>query len=327
MSSHKEQMLSGEAYCADDPELLDDRRACRLLTERLNTTSVAEAAARQEILHTLLGGLGDKSEVLSPFQCDYGYQITIGARSFVNFGAVILDSAPVSIGDDVQIGPSVHLVTPTHPLDPTARRTRFESALPIRVGDGAWLATGVTSVVDLGGPFWNFDVRSEARTLAAAPDVFVTGPLMSPIAVPELAGAGDPPILKVSTEADVDELAAREIARKPDFLKFWYVNDPTTDKGTTERLLAHAAQVAHAHGLRLAVHVQALGQAKAALRSGADMLVHSIVNRPIEDSFVSLARAAHVTYTPTLVFEPLAADSGGDEAVRSGHSDRTSFSR
>jgi maltose O-acetyltransferase len=143
MSSHKEQMLSGEAYCADDPELLDDRRACRLLTERLNTTSVTEAAAREEILHTLFGGFGDDSEVLSPFQCDYGYQITIGARSFINFGAIILDSAPVRIGDDVQIGPSVQLITPTHPLDPTARRTRFESALPIRVGDGAWLATGV----------------------------------------------------------------------------------------------------------------------------------------------------------------------------------------
>jgi len=140
MSSHKQRMLSGQAYCADDPELLDERRVCRLLTERLNTTSVAEAAARAEILHTLFG---DESEVLSPFQCDYGYQITIGARTFVNFGAVILDSAPVSIGDDVQIGPSVHLITPTHPLNPTARRTRFESALPIRVGDGAWLATGV----------------------------------------------------------------------------------------------------------------------------------------------------------------------------------------
>jgi maltose O-acetyltransferase len=143
MSSHKERMLSGEAYCADDPELLEERRACRLLAERFNTTSVAEASAREEILRTLLGGVGDETEVMSPFQCDYGYQITIGARTFINFGAVILDSARVTIGDDVQIGPSVHLITPTHPLDPAARRTRFESALPIVVGDGAWLAAGV----------------------------------------------------------------------------------------------------------------------------------------------------------------------------------------
>jgi maltose O-acetyltransferase len=143
VASHKERMLAGEPYFADDPELLDDRRRCRLLTEQLNATSVAQPEVRDEILHRLFGRIGDESEVMSSFQCDYGYQITIGARTFINFGAVILDSAPVRIGDDVQIGPSVQLITPTHPLDPAARRTRFESALPIRIGNGAWLAAGV----------------------------------------------------------------------------------------------------------------------------------------------------------------------------------------
>ncbi len=136
-------MLAGERYLADDPVLLDDRRRCRLLTEQLNSTSVSEPFEREEILRTLLGQIGDGTEILSPFQCDYGYQITVGARTFVNFGAVILDSAPVVIGDDVQIGPGVQLVTPLHPLDPVQRRTRVEWAKPIVIGAGAWLATGV----------------------------------------------------------------------------------------------------------------------------------------------------------------------------------------
>ena len=83
------------------------------------------------------------AEIVSPFQCDYGYQISVGARTFINFGAVILDSAKVTIGDDVQIGPNVQLVTPTHPLDPAQRRTGLEFSAPITIGDGAWLATGV----------------------------------------------------------------------------------------------------------------------------------------------------------------------------------------
>ena len=91
----------------------------------------------------MLGGLGDETEILSPFQCDYGYQIEIGSRSFINFSAVILDSAPVRIGDDVQIGPGVQLVTPTHPLDPDERRTRIEFAAPITICDDVWLAAGV----------------------------------------------------------------------------------------------------------------------------------------------------------------------------------------
>lgn len=143
MRTHKQRLLAGESYLADDPELLADRYCCRLATERLNATGVSDDATRQAILRELLGGLGEETEILSPFQCDYGYQIQIGSRSFINFGAVILDSAPVRIGDDVQIGPGVHLITPTHPLDSDERRTRIEFAAPITICDDAWLATGV----------------------------------------------------------------------------------------------------------------------------------------------------------------------------------------
>ena len=143
MPSHKQRMLAGEAYLADDAELVADRRRCRVLSEQLNSTSVSEPFAREAILRALLQEIGDETEIMSPFQCDYGYQISVGARTFINFGAVILDSAPVRIGADVQIGPGVQLVTPTHPLDPVERRTRIEWAEPITIADGTWLATGV----------------------------------------------------------------------------------------------------------------------------------------------------------------------------------------
>lgn len=141
--SARERMLAGEVYDAGDAQLRDDRVRCRVQCQRLNGTSAADPAERDAILRELLGELGPRTEIVSPFQCDYGYQISVGAGTFVNFGAVILDSAPVRIGADVQIGPSVQLVTPTHPLDPDARRTGIEWALPIQIGDGAWLATGV----------------------------------------------------------------------------------------------------------------------------------------------------------------------------------------
>jgi len=76
-------------------------------------------------------------------ECDYGYQIRVGDRTFINYGAVILDCAAVTLGDDVQIGPSVQLLTATHPLEASARRTGYESAAPITIGFGAWLGGGV----------------------------------------------------------------------------------------------------------------------------------------------------------------------------------------
>jgi maltose O-acetyltransferase len=136
-------MLRGERYLANHPDLLLERRHCRLVCERFNATSFGETAARRAILDELLGDLGDGAEVMAPFQCDYGYHISVGARTFVNYGAVVLDGAKVTIGEDVQIGPGVQLLTALHPLDPEDRRSGVETAAPVSVGDGAWLATGV----------------------------------------------------------------------------------------------------------------------------------------------------------------------------------------
>ncbi len=53
-----------------------------------------------------------------------------------------LDVAEVRIGDDVQIGPGVQLLTPTHPTDAELRRAKWEAALPITIEDNAWIGSG-----------------------------------------------------------------------------------------------------------------------------------------------------------------------------------------
>ncbi len=143
MALEKDRMLRGEPYLAGDPDLLLERKRCRLIVERFNATSFAGTAARRSILVELLGELGQDAEVMAPFQCDYGYHISVGARTFINYGAVVLDGAKVTIGEDVQIGPNVQLLTALHPLDPVDRRRGVETAVPVSIGDGAWLAAGV----------------------------------------------------------------------------------------------------------------------------------------------------------------------------------------
>ena len=51
------------------------------------------------------------------FQCDYGYLIRLGVNSFLNYDAILMDCAPITIGDDVSIGPRAQLLTALHPLD------------------------------------------------------------------------------------------------------------------------------------------------------------------------------------------------------------------
>jgi maltose O-acetyltransferase len=141
--SQRERMLAGDLYIAADPVLAQESRRAALLTKELNESSPSEPAVRRRILVDLLGSFGEGSEIRPPLYCDYGYQTHIGARTFVNFGLVVLDVARVTVGDDVQVGPYVQLLTAAHPVEAEARRAKWESAEPISIGDNVWLGGGV----------------------------------------------------------------------------------------------------------------------------------------------------------------------------------------
>ncbi|MFK3982968.1 sugar O-acetyltransferase [Micromonospora sp. NPDC050397] len=142
MASQKERMLAGDLYLADDPEIVSDARRSARLMERFNTSETDDPEHRRRLLAELLGSIGDGVGVRPPFYCDFGYHISIGAGTFVNYGAVLLDVAPITIGADVQIGPNVQLLTPTHPTEPEPRRAKWEAAKPITIGDNVWLGAG-----------------------------------------------------------------------------------------------------------------------------------------------------------------------------------------
>jgi len=141
--SMRERMAAGEAYRPDDPELDADMRRARSRSFRINQTDPADVDTLRELFTELLGEYGEGADIRPPFQCDYGHQTRFGARSFANFGLVVLDVAPVTVGADVQIGPNVQLLTAIHPLESGPRRDKWESAEPITIGDNVWLGGGV----------------------------------------------------------------------------------------------------------------------------------------------------------------------------------------
>ena len=141
--SQRERMLAGDLYLAGDPELAAERLLAARLAERFNTSDPGDPQAQLDLLRELVGSLGDGAEIRPPLHCDYGYQIYVGARSFINYGVIFLDVARVTIGEDVQVGPNVQFLTATHPVEAAARRAKWESARPITIGDNVWLGGGV----------------------------------------------------------------------------------------------------------------------------------------------------------------------------------------
>lgn len=138
----RERMLAGDPYIADDPELAESNAAASDLMAAYNATSVRQRPLRRRLLEELLGAVGEDTEIRPPFYVDYGAHITIGARCFANVGLVALDVATITIGDDVQIGPNVQLLTPTHPVEAEPRRQKWEAAEPIVIGDNVWIGGG-----------------------------------------------------------------------------------------------------------------------------------------------------------------------------------------
>jgi maltose O-acetyltransferase len=129
-------MLAGELYDAGDPELVAERERCERLLRAFN------AEGDQSLLAELLGGIGANSYVRAPFFCDYGWNITIGAGSFVNFNCVMLDVVPITIGDRVQIASAVQLLAADHPRDVATRASGLENGRPITLEDDVWIGAG-----------------------------------------------------------------------------------------------------------------------------------------------------------------------------------------
>ncbi|PYJ93642.1 MAG: amidohydrolase [Verrucomicrobia bacterium] len=131
-----------------------------------------------------------------------------------------------------------------------------------------YIRCGITSVVDVGGPFWNFEVRKRANATAKAPRVAVVRKL---------------------TE------------QKPDVVKIWYIVDKDHAVESFRPIVRATIEESHAHNIRVAVHATELETARAAVEEGADVLVHSVIDKPVDEAFVKLLKDRHVILCPTLV--------------------------
>ncbi len=141
MRTELEKMLSGEPYDPLDADLVQRRIRARDLCQALNQTREADVDARRKLLVALFAKGGDSAWIQPPFQCDYGSNIRLGDRVFLNFNCVVLDVCDVTIGDFTLLGPAVQIYTATHPMNAQLRRTR-ESGKPVEIGADVWIGGG-----------------------------------------------------------------------------------------------------------------------------------------------------------------------------------------
>ena len=142
----KDKMLNKEYYISWDKELTEEREKAKDLLFEFNNTRPSERNKRNQIIKKLFHSVGENAWIESPFNCDYGYNITVGDNFYTNTNCTILDCAKVTIGNNVLIGPNVSLYTPNHAINADERKEGYERSLPINIGDNVWVGGSVTIV-------------------------------------------------------------------------------------------------------------------------------------------------------------------------------------
>jgi maltose O-acetyltransferase len=135
-------MLAGELYRPNAPEIEADQAATAEWLARYNAAAAAPLAIRYALLAERLASVEEGAVIRSPFFCDYGFNIRIGAGAFLNFNCVILDVVTVEIGEGTQIGPAVQIYAADYPREAAQRRAGLEFGRPVRIGRHVWIGGG-----------------------------------------------------------------------------------------------------------------------------------------------------------------------------------------
>ncbi|MBW3088200.1 sugar O-acetyltransferase [Bifidobacterium sp. 82T24] len=199
-----ERMVSGEVYQDSHPEIERKRAEAKRLFVAYNRTDYEDVERRREIMERLFASVGDDVFIEPNFRCEIGRNISIGSHAYINFDCVMLDNAPITLGDYVWIAPMVGLFATNHALDFEERKAGACRARPIVIGDGVWLGGHVTV---LGG------VTIGRGSVIGAGSVVTRD-------IPEgVVAVGNPArVVRTITEKDrtgfLDRLAARDSARE-----------------------------------------------------------------------------------------------------------------
>ena len=139
--SQYERMISGKLYSCKYPdskreEMFDKKNE---FLDEFNSTKYAEFSKREELCKNIFASIGSNFTINKPLYVDYGANIYIGDNFYANYDLIMLDVAPIRIGNDVLIGPRVSIYTAAHPIDASVRNEQLEYGKEVKIGSSVWI--------------------------------------------------------------------------------------------------------------------------------------------------------------------------------------------
>ncbi len=179
-----QRVRAGEPFEMPDFDFIGAVMAAAARTQAFGSTNFDSLEAAQEALTGILGSIGTETVVRAPLTVDVGFNIEIGSGSFLNANATLLDTYPIRIGNDVQIGPNCALYPVAHPLRESDRILRdgeghkkghITQGAPIVIEDGVWLGGNVVVLAGVTIGARSAIGAGSVVTRSVPPDVFAAG--------------------------------------------------------------------------------------------------------------------------------------------------------
>lgn len=140
----RELQEEGLLYDVFEQELTDIKDKTYGLVSELSRASHFDMEFVMSLVRKIVAKIGQDSYIVPPFRCDYGDHVFIGNNTYINYNCCFLDSAKVTIGDYVYMGPNCNIFTPCHPIHHELRKEKVtEYALPVTVGSHSWIGGDV----------------------------------------------------------------------------------------------------------------------------------------------------------------------------------------
>ncbi len=185
-------------------------------------------------------------------------------------------------------------ITETYPF---AEVVAYQQLNPQRYFD-AYLCSGITAVYDVGGMSWSVGLQEAAELNPNAPHVAASGPLLTPAQGAPFDLPSDKVLVPLNSKEDGIKTVQYLSALGSTGIKFWQIR--SGDEEYMSRVEAAADEIRR-QGNQMIVHATQLEQAKAALRNGTTLLVHSVSDQEVDDEFIQLALENGTIYNPTLI--------------------------
>ncbi len=134
---------SGELYCCDDDDLMNEQLLCLEKLYDFNATRPLEQEKRSQLLKEMFAEIGEGCYIEPPFHANWGGRhVHFGKNVYANFNLTLVDDTHIYVGDCTILAPNVTVATAGHPILPSLREKVFQFNMPVHIGRNCWIGAG-----------------------------------------------------------------------------------------------------------------------------------------------------------------------------------------